>query len=750
MQLLQETTFSRRCLPTGWVEEFRHFSFEEGWLRIGPAAFFRIPIPGEAWGEVAIEIELAPLPGHRPPLIELGDGMMTLTTHLQPGYHTIAVASRGTVAEVVEGQNSGGICRKVTFTVSGKKLGIAINGEPILSAPYPGGGRKGAGGVVELGFWSDALVERIRLLGREPQPHEVALAPTDSFHLEVAVDFVSDLQYAPWNARMFDQLFSRFQRWGIARCHWIDYGARSNQWLQRAWGPSGLHAQQTFANVEEIFPAAVEAAHAYGVEIYALFKPFEMGLSYTLGSGTPLAKARGVRKRLGGEIFWIDEFAATHPHYAMARRPDASGPGDGAPVTRIEIVKEDALPAAITVNDLELFVSQDNVTYTPYDGKILREERVEAVALREPTPSGGRTTAHQKECRVLRLSGLRISAPFFAFAVREGAGTFAHSLINLARVFDREGEVQRLTLGITARKSGGEATDGATLKFNPLDFRRDGVEFDLGPGTPTAVFPGINLLAARHVFDSGEQFVAFARGRERGTVAALSPSYPEVRAEWLARVQASLEAGADGVELRVRHHHSPLNWGEFGFEEPVRERFLKRYGVDLWKSDDFDREAWRKLRGEDYTQFCREARALVNRFGKQMGLHISPGEHVPHGFPGAMEIDWDWRGWISEGLADTLTLKEICPGSMGAREVMKEAQAHGLPVIYSPYANHLWSRPGGAQVCEERLRLARAYGCHGFQLYENAGFLSGNAQGDLILRDPAIEEWLQNFRTATP
>jgi len=68
---------------------------------------------------------------------------------------------------------------------------------------------------------------------------------------------------------------------------------------------------------------------------------------------------------------------------------------------------------------------------------------------------------------------------------------------------------------------------------------------------------------------------------------------------------------ADGIDIRQGHHHSDFAWIEYGFEEPVRTEMLQRTGVDIWETDEFDYDLWRRIRGEGWTQFVREASAVV-------------------------------------------------------------------------------------------------------------------------------------------
>src|SRR5262249_46085303 len=155
-----------------------------------------------------------------------------------------------------------------------------------------------------------------------------------------------------------------------------------------------------------------------------------------------------------------------------------------------------------------------------------------------------------------------------------------------------------------------KAESAATSSALPSDFRQTGVEFNATPGFCSAIFPGYDFIRESWSFDSRDGILAIARGKDSGPIAVLSPSFPETPEWWLSWLRECFEAGADGIELRVRNHNHDFAWAEYGFERPVRDEFLKRHGVDIWETDDFDKAAWRRLRGEAYTEFCREAKKL--------------------------------------------------------------------------------------------------------------------------------------------
>lgn len=127
---------------------------------------------------------------------------------------------------------------------------------------------------------------------------------------------------------------------------------------------------------------------------------------------------------------------------------------------------------------------------------------------------------------------------------------------------------------------------------------------------------------------------------------------------------------ARSCSIRVTNHSAWTVEGEaYGFNAPVVAEFKRRYGVDVC-TQPFDREQWRRLQGEYYTWFLRDARALTRRADVNLQLHVNglmgfdvPGwrrNNVPATFA------WDWRRWIEEDLCDSVALKYI-PWEFGAQ-----------------------------------------------------------------------------------
>ncbi len=743
MRELMNVTFESGKFPADWVETERGCTFERGALRSGRVANVNVPLPGSGWRRLRVEVdvELQPTGGAA---LTCSDDKLTMAVDLKRHTHGIYFYGGLPLAEGKRAVPAKSGPRRVAFEYHDNRQSISVDGEEFIAGADPHS--IPAAGTLKLQFWEDCLVHRVRILGDgEVKTPTFSYPPrrAKDFFLEVNVDFLDDLIYAPYDRGMFDQLFAEFARWGVQRCHWIHYGTHAEGFWDHIIG-SDVNYRKTYENVGEIFAAAVQAAHAHGVQIVGMLRPLETGLYYSDGEGTPEFRARSRERRIGGGVSMIPRFCAEHPELTMARKPGVWGPdSENALFHRLDLVKEGDGPADFGVNDLRLYVSDDNVAYRAYEGTMEREELVEDYPVWEHTSSGGRPTEVTRRSRVLRLKNLNLRSKYAALYVEGRGSSFTNTLVNLIHVFGEKGEERRLTYGIMRRSPYLEPDVNGGLIAPVMDFRKVGIEFDTNyGGMGSACYAGDHMSRA-HALDSYDGILAFARGKERGPVGRPSPSFPAVREWWLTWVRDCLDAGADGIELRVRNHSYHLAWSEFGFEPPVRDEFLKRHGVDIWQTDDFDKAAWRRLRGEGYTEFYRQAKRLCASYGKPLGLHVSPTNEMDPAIGAAMEIHWDWRTWLKEGLADSVTLKEVWPKTRLAEEILSLTRPRGVPVIFCPYADNAFRTPGGERTIADWIRLARDGGCDGYQFYECAAVIKGTRDGRVLMEQPALRDLFQ-------
>ncbi len=132
--------------------------------------------------------------------------------------------------------------------------------------------------------------------------------------------------------------------------------------------------------------------------------------------------------------------------------------------------------------------------------------------------------------------------------------------------------------------------------------------------------------------------------------------YPAVRKHMIRRYLRLLKKGKfDGLFVCLRSQSKPADYADqYGFNDPVSEEYLKRYGVDI-RTEDFDLQQWRDLLGEYLTRFLRELRETLG--AKQMLLSVG----VPRGSvlgPPMGNTTLQWPLWIKEGLIDQLVIDQ--------------------------------------------------------------------------------------------
>lgn len=157
-----------------------------------------------------------------------------------------------------------------------------------------------------------------------------------------------------------------------------------------------------------------------------------------------------------------------------------------------------------------------------------------------------------------------------------------------------------------------------------------------------------------HVTIENPGFLVCDRGGDKRHWGVMEYHYPEVRRYKIGQALAFLDAyDYDGIYICTRSHSPPAETADmYGFNEPVRQAFRKRHGVDIL-TDEFDVQAWRDLRGEGLTLFFRELRAALNARGKRLAVGVPRMDIIgpPYG-----NMTLAWRTWVREELIDELVV----------------------------------------------------------------------------------------------
>jgi hypothetical protein len=132
--------------------------------------------------------------------------------------------------------------------------------------------------------------------------------------------------------------------------------------------------------------------------------------------------------------------------------------------------------------------------------------------------------------------------------------------------------------------------------------------------------------------------------------------YTEVRTHLSRRYLRLLKSGNfDGLFICLRSQSRPADYADqYGFNDPIQQEYLKRYGIDI-RNEDFDLASWRDLLGEYLTRFLRELRKALST--EQLSLAVG----VPRGTilgPPMGNTTLQWPIWVSEGIIDQLIVDQ--------------------------------------------------------------------------------------------
>ena len=213
------------------------------------------------------------------------------------------------------------------------------------------------------------------------------------------------------------------------------------------------------------------------------------------------------------------------------------------------------------------------------------------------------------------------------------------------------------------------------------------------------------------------------------------------------------------MDVRVSAHGSltdePL---EYGFNAPLLEEYRERYGAGIGSSDG-DPARIARLRGRHYTRFIREASRRIRSAGKKFQVHVHAEAFGPDpchgqlmGFPANLEFDW--RTWLLEGLADGITLRttwfEAPEADRGllhnalddplVEEALALCNRRGIPVYLNRYLKRAVSMREYVSDLEQICHDSRFAG---FDVYEYAHLSRPNSNGTQIV---PVEDRMERIR----
>ncbi len=567
-----------------------------------------------------------------------------------------------------------------------------------------------------VGFQDATCFGKLAL--RKPRPAEltpfsVATRPAKKFRFSVTYDIPDNIAYTNYyTPARLDREFATWQSYGINRINWIEYGPIS-QWPSlyspAFWQMSGARKTRFLQNVaatrrhcDDTLRYAVKSAKRLGLEIIAVYKPFDLAFNTALTEGDGRSSVKDVDNRFKA----AHPDVAAHPEFTMRAHP-AWLRRPVFPITRLCVWSETPIES-FARSRLTIWTSTDNRRFTEYRGpcrvRIGNEQRPHC----RWTPAGKIAESTRAQNWRIELSGLNLRAPFVAIEIDGKSFPVAHRMFAFAEAWGadgREGPVELASAG--SREQG--------YHFNRC-----------WPGWANHTEPIFDTYTWRGP-DLGLRF-----GDTEQISTMLEPTFPEARQIWLKHVQRILDTGVDGVDIRtIGHHNGTESYLKFAFAEPVREEFRRRFGREV-EPTDADYERVRHIRGEAYTQFLRDANVLAKRGGQKLAAHIEWGTEVPAHLHTRlqMQMTLEWERWMREGLVDEVSLRGWgCFNRHVQTRILPLARRHGVGVnIISKCL------PGGLdlramELCERYVTEACAAGFAGFSLYEANDLLRMNREG---------------------
>ena len=531
------------------------------------------------------------------------------------------------------------------------------------------------------------------------------------------------------NRAQLDELHKCLASLGVTRHQWIIY----TMWSIHENHPNGI----------DVLAEAVESAHAHGLEFYALIKPFEEGgFRSVLPLSLPFPNGAVAFKDMHGIKPLAGPFAARHPDMCLKCRPgvyECRGP-----VTAIRLVKGDDNPTRVKFEHLSIWTSPLNNGFVPYTGPVSFRESVE---WRTGFP-------RWQQCRVLNLENLDLPKDHTFIMVRcslaDEKGDFTNEIAKIIELVGPDGKKLPCTI---STGPGTIETDNKRLYKSWLArhhmvryLELPEVQMELiDPEKMQAHYQNFYNFDRYNVTDmkslDKDGYIVAACGKPEYMFGNLHPIYPEVRQHWLDLTRYCLDRGVDGINFRVANHTQSPEYWEYGFNEPVIEAADGRTDYPTIK----------RINGDAYTQFLRQARELIKSRGKSMTLHIFAQMLAPDDRWGRLSylppnFEWQWETWVRE-IADDLEFRGVYAlQPWHVRQVLDTitsvTQSANKP-LYFQGKFHEMTFDGPNNRTREELDLIRNYpAIHGFCLYETHQFTRMNKEGAIEL-SPDIENLIK-------
>jgi hypothetical protein len=564
---------------------------------------------------------------------------------------------------------------------------------------------------------------------------------TRRFFLSALVDFVDDASEAVYSPEGIFSLVAFLKNMGVSRLYWIHYGDENNEFLWKKGVARFSKCYETIKKVGQPISVAAKAAIQNGMELIALIKPYENGISMVCPMGSPEAEELGGLPHLGGKIPYMMRFVREHPEMRIKRRMDDIPPNvESIPVCLLKLYKSDDLPTRIRQEDIQIWVSDRNYQYQRADIDFDLADEV-APAPHDFIGFDGNVIAKKSApVRVLTLKGINLTDP--CIIITTGLGndsqnnpSFTNSAVDMVAAFGPDGREIPISVGRDSNIWSGTA-GGEQSCFE------QGVSFDDGFGRCSVTLNTPNQAG----------FIAFVRGKNEYLPTALCEAYPQVRDFWIHMVEECLEAGVDGVDFRIENHSTHTDDPfSYGFNAPVLDKYKNKYG-SCPSHQKADLEKMAEIRGGYYTTFLQEAKRRIANAGKKCHVHMNaeflrPDPPISRCLAYPWNIRFDWLEWLRAGIMDEATLRtfsftpDFVLADLFSNTLISRCRDQGIPLNYTRYI-----QPSEQYVHDlEKVFLDGRF--QSFIIYETANFLKFDEHDGIIVKKPDLVQAIRSKAT---
>jgi len=513
----------------------------------------------------------------------------------------------------------------------------------------------------------------------------------------ISIDFNDDIIPGSWTEETVEQQIKYYTESGIQRIYFLPTSRMDDGYWNVQSNRHPAHRSnflKTKQNLGDFLSTFAKIAKSHAMEFIAVLKPFEQAFEkQILPFDSDTSERDHYYKSLSGYVFRCTNWMKNHPTLRLARHPeDLALAEDAGPIARMILCSESSASKV----KFSVWGSENNRNFSRIDCRF--------------------HTISDQELQI----DLPVNSPRILAIVREDKSNalFGHVFNKLVRCYDSEGSLV------------------------PTSFAPAFNTYDKPPSIP---FPDTSFrfdtnFASRQPVYSRESYwwmesgipLGVTAGFEPFIIGAPSPAYSAVKEFWYTEIQRCIDAGCDGVDIRVANHNRTFEWDRYGYNESVGEGL-----------NHLSPQTLRVRLGNQYTSFLQKASELIRSQEKSIHVHLEHGFR-PAALPCDMNIEFQWKEWLTCGLVDEVTLMCNSAATGVMPEMTRTCQELGIPTNVRPYFISIVKNKHAKRMIHEILHDAKFYGVDGLNIYENFSFFQIDEKGDLHSTAPDLWRLLTN------